>query len=98
MKSASEERRSELNAEFKKNPPASPELNISTHLLTVVDTFIQVQQKRNDADYDTSKEWTRTDVLTQVDACCRRFRELEAIREEPVAQAYLLSLLGRKRG
>jgi uncharacterized protein (UPF0332 family) len=97
MKGASEEKRSELNSEFKKNPPSSPELTTLKHLHTVADTFIQAQQKRNDADYDTAQEWTQTDVLTQIDAVSAAFRSWNIIREEPVAQAYLVSLLGKKR-
>ena len=97
MKSASEKLVSDFNTELKKNPPPSPELTISKHLHTVADTFIQAQQKRNDADYDTSKEWTQTDVLTQIGAVAVAFNSWNAIREEPVAQVYLVSLLGRRR-
>ena len=94
MKSASEEKRGELKAHFKKNPLQSPELVISKHLSTVTEVFIQVQQKREEADYDTGKEWNQTDVLTQIDAVATAFESWKAIREEPVAQAYLVSLLG----
>jgi uncharacterized protein (UPF0332 family) len=96
MKNASVEKRSVLNADFGKNPAPTRELVISKHLHTVADTFIQVQQKRNDADYDTGKEWTQTDVLTQIDAVSAAFENWRAIRDEPVAQAYLVSLLGKR--
>jgi hypothetical protein len=66
MKSASEAKRSEINLEFKKKPVSKPQSAISAHLRRVVDTFIQAQRKRNDADYDTSIDWTRTDVLAQI--------------------------------
>src|SRR5260370_39518095 len=65
MKSASVEKRSALNADFGRNPDPT-ELVVSRHLYTVANTFIRVQQKRNDADYDTGKEWNQTDVLTQI--------------------------------
>jgi hypothetical protein len=55
-----------------------------------------VQQKRNDADYDTGKAWTQTDVLTQIDAVSEAFESWKAIRDEPAAQAYLVSLLGKR--
>src|ERR1035441_4006431 len=90
MKSASVEKRAALNAEFGKNPPPSRELVISKRLHTVVHTFIQVQQKRNDADYDTGKEGNQTDVLTQIAAGSNAFESWRAIGEEPVAQAYLV--------
>ena len=67
---------------------------IFKHLHTVTDVFIQVQQKREAADYDTGKERNQTDVLTQIDAVATAFESWKAIREEPVAQAYLVSLLG----
>jgi hypothetical protein len=31
-------------------------------------TFIEVQQKREESDYDTAKEWGQTDVEKQIDA------------------------------
>lgn len=96
MKTASVERRSELEAHFKKNPPQSRELDVFKHLHTVVHTFIQVQHRREEADYDTGKEWTQTDVLAQIDAVGAAFESWKAIREEPVAQAYLVSLLGKR--
>ena len=96
MKSASEGKCRALNAEFAKKPPPSQELLVSKRLHTVADTFIQAQQKRNDADYDTGKQWTRTDVLTQIDAVSAAFESWKAIRDEPVAQAYLVSLLGKR--
>jgi uncharacterized protein (UPF0332 family) len=96
MKNASVEKRSALNADFGKNPAPSRELVISKQLHAVADTFIQVQQKRNDADYDTGKEWTQTDVLTQIDAVSAAFENWRAIHDEPVAQAYLVSLLGKR--
>jgi uncharacterized protein (UPF0332 family) len=96
MKNASAEKRFALNADFGKNPPPNKALVISKHLHSVANTFIQVQQKRNDADYDTGKEWTQTDVLTQIDAVSTAFERWKAIRDEPVAQAYLVSLLGKR--
>ena len=97
MKSASVEKRSELDAHFKKDPPPSQELTVSKHLRTVANTFVQVQQRREDADYNTGKEWTQTDVVAEIDAVTAAFESWSTIREEPVAQAYLVSLLGRRQ-
>ena len=69
---------------------------MSKHLHTVTDTFIRMQQGREEADYDTSKEWTTTGVLSHIDAVAAAFESWKAIREEPVAQAYLVSLLGKR--
>jgi uncharacterized protein (UPF0332 family) len=96
MKTASVERRSQLEAYFKKNPPEGRELAVFKHLHTVAQTFIQVQHRREEADYDTGKEWTQTDVLAQIVAVGAAFESWKAIREEPVAQVYLVSLLGKR--
>jgi hypothetical protein len=96
MKSASTEKRAALKAEFTKKPPPSNALTISRHLHTVADTFITMQQERNYADYDTGREWTQTDVVNRIDAVWEAFESWKAIREEPVAQAYLVSLLGKR--
>ncbi len=97
MKSASERIVSDYNAQLKRNPPPSPQLTVLQHLHTDANTFVQSQQRRNDADYDTSRDWTRTEVLSQVDAVAAAFDSWRVIREEPVAQAYLVSLLGKRR-
>jgi len=97
MKNASKEKRSELDAYFKKNPLQGPELPVLKHLHRVTDVFIQVQQRREEADYDTGKEWIQTDVLTRIDAVRTAFESWRTIREEPIAQAYLMSLLGISR-
>lgn len=98
MKDASERQRSELNAGFKKKPvPPRSEVTIARHLHEVVSAFIQSQQLRQTADYDNSRQWTRTEVLTQIDTVAAAFRSWKVIREEDIAQAYLVSLLGRDR-
>jgi len=96
MKSASVEKRSELEALFKKHSVPSQELAVFKHLHTVAHNFVQVQQRREEADYDTGKEWTQTEVRIQIDAVTVAFESWKAIREEPVAQAYLVSLLGKR--
>jgi acyl-CoA reductase-like NAD-dependent aldehyde dehydrogenase len=75
---------------------SSEEMAVLRHLYTVAHTFIQVQQRREEADYDTGKEWTQTDVSKQIDAAAAAFKSWKAISEEPVAQAYLVSLLGKR--
>jgi uncharacterized protein (UPF0332 family) len=93
MKSASKEQRSELNSQFKKNLPLET-LTVFKHLHAVAHTFILAQEKREEADYDTWKEWNQTEVLKQIDSVAAAFQSWRTIREEPVAQAHLVSLLG----
>ena len=67
-------------------------------LYTVVDPFVEAQRNRHEADYNNAKNWTRTEVLTQLVEVSRAFDRWNALREEPIAQTYLLSLLiGKSR-
>jgi uncharacterized protein (UPF0332 family) len=97
MKSASVEKRSELEAHLKNNVLPSEDLAVCKHLHTIAGTFIQVQQRREEADYDTGKEWTRTDVLKWIGAVAAAFESWDTIRETFAAQAYLVSLLGKRQ-
>lgn len=98
MKAASDKQRAECNRFISSNPPAGPELDCYRHLHNIADTFFQSQQQRHTADYDNSKQWTRTEVLTQVTLVQGAFSSWKAIREEPLAQAFLISLLGYPKG
>jgi uncharacterized protein (UPF0332 family) len=98
MKSASEKQRKDLNTYFKTKPAPCPELDCARHLHRVAETFFQAQQQRHSADYDNSKTWTRTEVLTLIDLVEAAFDSWHAIRQEPAAQAYLISLLGSPKG
>jgi hypothetical protein len=64
----------------------------------VAETFFQVQMQRHTADYDNSKTWQRADVQNLIDRVEAAFRSWHQIREEPAAQAYLISLLGSPKG
>jgi hypothetical protein len=98
MKSASDKQRGSLNSYFKTNPAPCPELDCARHLHRVATAFLQAQQQRQVADYDNSKQWTRTEVLTQIALIDGAFKSWHAIRDEPAAQAYLISLLGTPKG
>ena len=52
MRTASRKQTDDLNAFFKTNPPAGPELNTAKHLHRIADTFFQAQQQRHTAGYD----------------------------------------------
>jgi len=68
------------------------------HLLSVAIAFIESQQYRHAADYDNARIWVRSDVSTLIAGVNSAFQSWNAIREEPAAQAYLISLLGKPRG
>lgn len=96
MRLASESQISQLRVYFKGRPSDGPERTASEHLRNVANTFVQTQQSRQDADYNTAKEWTLTEVETQIKAVAEALRSWSIIRERAIAQAYLLSLLGSK--
>jgi hypothetical protein len=98
MKSASQKQVGEINGYLKTNPAPCPQLDCANHLKRVADTFFQAQQQRHTADYDNSKTWTRTDVMTLIDLVDSAFQSWHQIRNEPTAQAYLISLLGSPKG
>jgi|ERR1700733_11524186 len=63
-----------------------PELN------TVAHNFIQLQQHRHTADYDNSKQWSRTDVLNVLTLATDAFTAWLAISGQDAAQDFLLQL------
>ena len=96
MKTASEARVSQINTDFKDNSPEGLEKTVAIRLRTVANAFIQAQQRRNDADYNMAKEWTPVEVAAQIASVNEAFKMWNLIRDEAVAQAYLVSLLGSK--
>jgi hypothetical protein len=68
------------------------------HLHWVADTFSQTQQQRHTADYDNATQWDRAEALALISRVDSAFASWRAIRDEPAAHAYLISLLGNPKG
>jgi hypothetical protein len=66
-------------------------------LKAVANTFAQLQEQRHKADYDNSTFWTRAEALKQVKSAEQAFVTWKSIRHEQIAQAYLVSLVVKKR-
>jgi len=66
--------------------------NVSPELGTVSRNFIQLQQHRHTADYDNSRQWSRTDVLNVLKLATDAFEAWRAISTQDAAQDYLLQL------
>jgi len=96
METASETKVSQINSAFKRNPPEGAEKTVAIYLRTVANAFIQAQQRCNDADYNMAREWTPVEVDTQIASVNEAFDAWNVIRDEAVAQAYLVSLLSTK--
>jgi hypothetical protein len=100
MKTVCANKRDELNAEFKKikrTALPSHDLTVKKHLHLVAETFVQMHQQRENADYDYSTTWARTDVVANVDTVDAAFKAWKAIRKEDTALAFLFTLLQKKR-
>jgi len=63
------------------------------HLKEIAETFMRLQQRRHTADYDSSKRWTRTEVLNDVKRASDAFDSWKDIRKETIADDFLLQLL-----
>jgi hypothetical protein len=96
MKQAADKKVTELTNYFQKKPPEGPERTLAYHFYNVTDAFGQAQYHRNEADYNAAREWDLTEVLMHIDAIAEAFKSWHTIREEPAAQAYLVSMLPSK--
>jgi uncharacterized protein (UPF0332 family) len=70
---------------------------VVTRLRVVAKAFTGLQQDRNTADYDGSRQWSRREVLGQIELAASAFENWKAIRKEQIAQDYLLLLLVKDR-
>jgi hypothetical protein len=93
MKQASDKKLSELNDFFEQRPLEGPERTVKYHLYNVAETFSQAQHNRNEADYNLLREWQPTQVSLLLEGIADAFKSWNAIRDEPVARDYLISML-----
>jgi len=70
---------------------------IVADLRSLAKTFAQLQEKRHIADYDNTTFWTRTEALARVRSAEQAFATWKLIRNEGISQAYLVSLVVKKR-
>ena len=62
-------------------------------LRRVARTFIELQARRLEADYNNSREWSATDVEDVLRAAEAAFEDWHSVRTHPLAGDYLLSML-----
>lgn len=63
----------------------------------VADSFVKLQQARHTADYNNSKLWSRAEVWEMIAVAEDAMAVWSVIREQDVAQDYLLDLFVLKR-
>jgi hypothetical protein len=66
-------------------------------LATIAKNFVALQQDRNSADYDNSREWSYTEVENVILRAHDVYMGWIRVSKTPLAEAYLLDLLGGKR-
>ena len=59
--------------------------------------FADLQEARHTADYDNTTVWTLTEALATIELAEQAFSIWKSIREENIAQAFLVSLLVKYR-
>jgi hypothetical protein len=90
----------ELNRKLKSTGTSGgpiEEVEIRRNLHFVAKTFLELHQERENADYNYSGVWTRSDAEAKVDAVASAFKAWETIRKEDIAQRFLFELLNKKR-
>ncbi len=73
------------------DPSVSP--IVAAKLRSVARAFRELQFQRHLADYSNATKWDRIKASSKVDQCKTAFADWKAIRNEYVAQRYLVSLL-----
>jgi uncharacterized protein (UPF0332 family) len=66
---------------------------LEPELMSVAKAFIDLQEQRHAADYDTQREFDRVTALDLVDSAQSAFADWAAVRSTPNAAAFLTALL-----
>jgi hypothetical protein len=87
-------RKMRVSVQFQdKNNPTPAELKVRE----VAVVFEYLQDNRNIADYDVSRNWSRTDVIDTLILVDEAFETWRTIRNERAAQDHLMSMFGARR-
>ena len=66
---------------------------VQAELARVAATFVDLQQARHEADYDTIRRFTRQDVIDLVDRADQAFGDWRIVRRSIQADVFLAGLL-----
>ena len=77
-------------------PPFAQRATSEDHLRAVASRFVVAQQEREFADYDVSGQWDQKDVDAQIERVRDAMRSWLVIQDLPIAQKFLVLLLGAK--
>lgn len=81
-----------------RNPPAHIPFPLiaaplETEIQNIADAFVELQEARHSADYDTGTPLDRYDVLQKIDLVERAFSDWNTIKNKPNANVFLAALL-----
>ncbi|MSV32794.1 MAG: hypothetical protein EXQ57_09765 [Bryobacterales bacterium] len=79
-------------------PFAGEDPEVVQNLRMVAKAFRRLQENRHIADYDNARHWTQLGALEEVREAEAAFTAWHAIKNEKVAQDFLVSLLIKPRG
>jgi hypothetical protein len=66
---------------------------LEAEFATIAGAFVQLQEARHSADYDTIEVFSRPDVLSTIDLADQAFAAWKAVKDKPNANAFLAALL-----
>ncbi|HWE93212.1 MAG TPA: hypothetical protein VG269_04495 [Tepidisphaeraceae bacterium] len=70
---------------------------VPSQLQDLAEAFVELQEARHEADYNTDRSFTRLESINLVARAAAAFASWQAIRTDPVARTYLAALLLWKR-
>ena len=65
--------------------------------IVVISAFVDLQDARHEADYNTARRYTRQEATSFVDRAHRAFAAWKLVRNHPVARTYLIALVAWKK-
>jgi len=81
------------------SPKLTPGLSgqlLQAQMMQVAATFVDLQQARHEADYDTARRFTRQEVLDLVEQAERAFSDWHTLRTSLQADTFLVGLLAQR--
>jgi uncharacterized protein (UPF0332 family) len=70
---------------------------VQPELRRIAVAFVDLQQARHEADYDSARLFRRREVVSLIDEAEQSFADWQAVRESPQADTYLLALLAQRQ-
>ncbi len=77
--------------------PALGKLPVQPELVAVASAFVDLQQARHEADYDTARRFTRQECLDLVHQAEKAFVHWKIVRQTLQADTFLVALLAQRQ-